>query len=177
MYHETNGPDLERPDLSERNMTSKLIAGARGIDRRRWLGAGACFFLINACGAKTMKVRFDVVLFNYLDRPIFEVLIDGNVDASSDQYPGTGSGTIMGIQLAPGPKKVTWRLGGPEGLANNGDTVTSKNTPELKPIPGGRYLGIHIYPDYSVELIPTVSFPRVSERGESEMSKAGRDRG
>lgn len=158
-------------------MTDKLISASLKMDRRKWLGAGACFLLINACGAKTMKVRLNVVLFNYLDRPIFEVLIDGNVGASSDKYPGTGSGTLMGIQLAPGPKKVTWRLDGPEGLAHNGDTVTSKNMPELKPIPGGKYLGIHIYPDYTVELITTESFPRVSERGASEMAKAGRDRG
>jgi hypothetical protein len=147
------------------------------IDRRTLLGAGICFMFVNACEAKPMKARFDVVLFNYLNRPIFELLIDGTIDGSSDKYPGTGSGIMTGISLSLGQKKVTWRLGGPAGMANNGDTVTSKNFPELVSIPGGRYLGIHVYPDYTVELIPTVGLPQVSQRGQVEMVEAGRHRG
>jgi hypothetical protein len=72
---------------------------------------------------------------------------------------------------------VTWRLSGPPGMKNNGDTVTSKNSPELVSIRGGKYLGIHVYPDYTVELIPSVGFPQVSERGQLEMAEAGRDHG
>jgi hypothetical protein len=63
------------------------------IDRRTLLGAGICFMFVNACEAKPMKARFDVVLFNYLNRPIFELLIDGTIDGSSDKYPGTGIGS------------------------------------------------------------------------------------
>jgi hypothetical protein len=154
-----------------------LSQGHLKIDRRTWLIAGTCFLLTSACEAKPMKVRFDIVLFNYLDRPIFGVLIDGTIDASSDKYPATGSGTKMGIQLAPGAKRVTWRLDGPEGTPRNGETVESKNNPDLIAVPGGKYLGIHIYPDFTVELISTKQFPRVSERGELEMEKAGRNRG
>ena len=147
------------------------------IDRRTLLGAGICFIFVNACEAKPMKARFDVVLFNYLNRPIFGLLIDRTIDAASDKYPGTGSGIMTGISLSLGPKKVTWRLDGPPGMKNNGDTITSKNSPELVSIPGGRYLGIHVYPDYTVELIPTVGLPQVSQRGQIEMAEAGRDRG
>lgn len=147
------------------------------VDRRKLLGAGICFMFVNACEAKSMKTSFDVVLFNYLDRPIFGLLIDGTVDGTSDKYPRTGSGTKMGIGLSLGTKKVTWRLSGPPGMKNNGDTVTSKNSPELVSMPGGRYLGIHVYPDYTVDLIPSVGFPQVSERGQLEMAEAGRDHG
>lgn len=147
------------------------------IDRRTLMGAGICFAFVNACKAKSIIASFDVVLFNYLNRPIFELLIDGTIDGSSDKYPGTGSGVMMGISLMLGEKKVTWRLGGPAGIKNNGDTVASKNSPELVSIRGGKYLGIHVYSDYTVDLIPSVGFPQVSERGQLEMSKAGRDRG
>lgn len=147
------------------------------IDRRTLIGAGICFAFVNACKVQSMKASFDVVLFNYLNRPIFELLIDGTIDGSSDKYPGTGSGVMMGISLALGAKKVTWRLSGPPGTKNNGDTVTSKNNPELVSIRGGKYLGIHVYPDYTVELIPSVGFPQVSERGQLEMAEAGRDHG
>jgi len=59
------------------------------IDRRTLMGAGICFAFVNACKAKSIKASFDVVLFNYLNRPIFELLIDGTIDGSSDKYPGT----------------------------------------------------------------------------------------
>jgi len=146
------------------------------ICRRSLLGACACFFFVNACGAKSMRSNFDVVLFNYLDRPIFEVLVDGVLDVSSTPYPATGGGTNVGVQLTHGPKTVTWRLGGPAGMARNGETITAKNQPELKAIKNGKYLGIHIYPDFTVELIPTVYYPDFSPRGLTEMHKMGRDR-
>jgi hypothetical protein len=47
-------------------------------------------------------------------------------------------------------------------MKNNGKTITSKNSPELVSIPGGRYLGIHVYPDYTVDLIPSVGISQVS---------------
>jgi hypothetical protein len=145
------------------------------VNRRRLLGAGVCVMLANACDAKLTKPSFDVVLFNYLDRPIFELLIDGTVDASSDAYPGTGIGIMIGVGMSLCQKKVNWRLDGPAGMKNNGETIASKNSPELVSIPGGRYLGIHVYPDYTVDLIPSVSISQVSQRGKKEMAEAGRD--
>lgn len=65
------------------------------IDRRTLIGAGICFAFFNACKAKSMKANFDVVLLNYLNRPIFELLIDGVIDDSSDKYPSTSSGVMM----------------------------------------------------------------------------------
>ena len=60
------------------------------LSRRAVLGAGLSSVFISACSAESVKSTFDVVLFNYLDRPIFEVLIDGRVDANSTPYPDTG---------------------------------------------------------------------------------------
>jgi hypothetical protein len=75
------------------------------VNRRRLLGAGVCVMLTNACDAKLSKPSFNVVLFNYLNRPIFELLIDGTVDASSDAYPGAGTGIMTEFGISLGQKK------------------------------------------------------------------------
>lgn len=62
----------------------------------------------------SMNVMLNVVLFSYLDRPIFDVRIDGAVGETSDAYPNTGKGVIAGVEFTLGPKKVTWKLDGPE---------------------------------------------------------------
>ncbi|KQQ39192.1 hypothetical protein ASF61_22285 [Duganella sp. Leaf126] len=125
-----------------------------------------------------MKVVLNVVLFNYLDRPIFDVYVDGKVGESSDAYPSTGGGTMMNVELALGPKKVSWRLDGPAGMARNGDTVTNKNPLTLdQVVPGARYLAIHIYPDETVELVTSVQRPEKTARGIAAADKAGRHHG
>lgn len=118
-----------------------------------------------------MQVVLNVVLFSYLDRPIFDVFIDGKAGESSGVYPETGGGTIVGVRLALGPKTVTWRLDGPQGMARNGDTVSSKNALQLNAVvAGARYLAIHIYPDDTVELTSSVHFPQPSARGAIEIA-------
>lgn len=113
-----------------------------------------------------MKFVSSVVLFNYLDRPIFDVLIDGKVGFGSDAYPSTGGGIITGVRFDLGPKTVSWRLDGPAGTPRNGDTVHNRNLLRLdSTVPGARYLGVHIYPDDTVELITSVTLPDKSERG------------
>lgn len=119
-----------------------------------------------------MKVVLNVVLFSYLDRPIFNVFIDGKVGETSGVYPNTGGGTVTNVQLTLGPKKVTWQLGGPEGAPRNGETVSNKNSLQLLDVvPGARYLAIHIYPDDTVELTTSVGRPDKSARGEIEVEK------
>lgn len=125
-----------------------------------------------------MKVVLNVVLFNYLDRPIFDVYIDGKVGESSSAYPATGGGLVMNVELALGSKKVTWRLDGPNGMARNGETVANKNPLELPSVvPGARYLAIHIYPDETVELVTSVQRPERTERGEAQVEKQDRKHG
>lgn len=122
-----------------------------------------------------MKARLNVVLYNYLNRPIFDVYIDGKVGDSSDAYPATGGGMITGIPFDLGPKKVTWRLDGPEGTPRNGETVTSKNALRLDtPVQGAKYLGLHILPDHTVELTTSIGIPGWSARGVAMAREYGR---
>ncbi len=113
-----------------------------------------------------MHVTLDVVLFSYLDRPIFDVFINGKVGHGSGVYPRTGGGTISGVQLPLGGQKVTWRY------ADTGETIVAKNVPELSDLSkDARYLAVYIYPDDTVELLTTPHYPRASPRGELEIRK------
>lgn len=148
------------------------------FSRRRFLAASGCFLLVNACEAKSMKVVLNVVLFSYLDRPIFEVEIDGKADENSGVYPNTGGGTTVGVEFTLGPKKVSWKLDGPKGAPRTGETVRNKNKLELNEVvPGARYLAVHIYPDETVELLTSVARPYFSARGQEEIAKIGSKHG
>ena len=140
------------------------------IKRRGVLLAAAGFLLCKASEAKDMRVVLDLVVFSYLDRPIFEVNVDGRGEESSGAHPRTGKSTTTGVELKLGLKKVTWRLGGPKGMPRNGDVVQNKNPLELNEIvPGAQFLSVHIYPDDTVELMTTIHFPHASPRGEKEI--------
>jgi hypothetical protein len=152
---------------------NSMTSTNKHLSRRVFVAALGLYFFTSACKAKSMKVGLNVVLFSYWDRPIFEVNIDGKVDEASGAFPNTGKGAIGGVQLTLGRKNVTWRLGGPEGLPRNGDTLVNRNRLELVDIlPGAKYLGIHIYPDETVELSTSVGRPQLSARGVSEVAKA-----
>lgn len=113
-----------------------------------------------------MAVTLDVVYFNYYNRPIFDAFIDGKAGDSSTPYPYTGGSTISGVSLTLGPKKVTWRLDGPEGMPRNGETVVAKNRLELVGLPpGAEFLAVHIYPDETVELVASRHYPQKTEKG------------
>jgi len=153
-------------------MIKKLSDSVAPRKRRNFLFAAAGFFLLNACEAKNMRVVLDMVVFSYLDRPIFEVNVDGKGDEVSDVYPRTGKGTTTGVEFTLGPKKVSWTLSGPKGMPRNGEIVHNKNSLELTKVsPGAKFLSVHIYPDDTVELLTSVHFPQVSARGEKEIAR------
>jgi hypothetical protein len=146
--------------------------------RRLFIASLGSLFFISACEAKSMKIVLNIVVFSYWNRPIFEVNIDGQGDEASGAYPNTGKGVTGGVSLTLGPKKVSWRLDGPEGMPRNGDTLVNKNRLELVDIhPGARYLGIHIYPDETVELSTSVGRPEPSEKGLNETARGGKNHG
>jgi hypothetical protein len=61
----------------------------------------ACgFLLLNACEAKDMRVVLDLVLFNYLDRPICAVNVESIGYEVSGAYPETGKSTTVNVDLA-----------------------------------------------------------------------------
>jgi hypothetical protein len=118
---------------------------------------------------KKEVVYFDVSLFSYLDRPIFDVYLNGTDVGVAGPFSGgmgAGGGLMTGVAVPLGAQVVTWRLGGPEGMHGNGDTVKAINQPILtRPDPKLTYLGVHIYPDNTVELIPEASWPETSAKG------------
>ena len=104
---------------------------------------------------------FSVSAISYIERPIFAVKLNG-IEV------GAGGGSVMaGVAVPLGLQSLTWRLGGPEGMPGNGDTVRAINQPELmRQDSTMRYLGVHIYPDNTVEVIPAPYWPEKTERGE-----------
>lgn len=137
------------------------------------LGAMTLFFSLPACQAVPMTVTLDVVTFNYLNRPIYDVFVDGKGGDSSTAYPATGGSTITGVSLTLGPKVVTWKLDGKRGTPRNGETVTAKNPLQLTNVPKDAvYLAVHIYPDETVELIPSRHYPDATAKGEAMAASA-----
>lgn len=106
-----------------------------------------------------------MVVFSYLDRPIFDIFVNGRGGDSSGPYPQTGGSTISGVKFTVGPQTVSWVLDGPEGTPHNGETVLTKNRPVLEPMADARYLAVHIYRDNTVELVTSKFYPEESARG------------
>lgn len=141
--------------------------------RRSVFFAGLSALFLPACEAKPMTLNFDVTVFSYLDRPIFDIYISDQLGTSTRPYPATGGGTITGVSLPAGPQKVVWTLDGPEGKPRNGEVVTAKNLPLIKDEARNfRHLMLHIYPDDTVELTFSERYSsQPSARGEVEIEK------
>jgi hypothetical protein len=116
---------------------------------------------------KKEVVYFDVSGNSYYGRPIFDVTLNG-IDI------GVGGGGLMtGVAVPLGAQVVTWRLDGPKGTPGNGDTVKAINQPVLtRPDPKLTYLGVHIYPDNTVELVPAQFWPERTARDQAIIDRA-----
>ncbi|WP_374588442.1 hypothetical protein [Ideonella dechloratans] len=162
----------------------RLAITAKGA-AERWVGwevASVCLLCLTgaACSpsaesdstasahAEGQVVYFDVGLKSYLERPIFDVLVGRqDIGLAGGQPHGGPGGLMTGVPMRVGPQTVTWRLDGPKGTPGNGDTVTAVNRPMLTPdMAKHRYLGVHIYPDNTVELVPEDGWPEQTARGE-----------
>lgn len=112
----------------------------------------------NALTDKNLRV-FDVVLFSYLDYGIFDVFANGQWVGLAPAYGG-GTGLITGVKLQLGSQKVKWRHAG------TGETFTSLNALDFQ-VKDSRltYLGIHIYPDQTVEYVASEGWPHSTDRG------------
>lgn len=121
----------------------------------------------NMTDSKKDVAYFDVALHSYLDRPIFDVYLNGIDIGVAAGQPHRGAGGLMtGVAVPLGPQSVSWRLDGPEGMPGNGDTVNAKNQPILsRPDAKKGYLGVHIYPDNTVEVIPESYWPEKTPKG------------
>ena len=101
-----------------------------------------------------MKAFLNISLFNYLNRPIFDVSVNGTDFGGALEHSFYGANAVMVDQpVTLGAMKVTWRLDGPEGMSGNGNTVAAKNTPTISEISKDiRWLALHIYPDDTIEI-------------------------
>ena len=143
------------------------------------LAALALGLPLSACGQhnplgglmQSETIHLNAVLFSSYDHidnfnvVIFDVFINGVWVGDG----GSGTGVIVGAKFNFGPQIITSRLGGPEGMPRNGDTVSAKNHLVLRREdvpPGTNYIGIHIYPDETAEFNFAVdSYPQETPRG------------
>ncbi len=112
---------------------------------------------------------FDVVLFSYLDRPIFDVYLNGTDIGVAGPFGG-GGGLMTGVAVPLGRQMVSWRLDGVDEKGkpyrDNGETTKATNQPTLlAPDPKKTYLGVYIYPDDTVEIAPSQYWPETTARG------------
>jgi len=124
-----------------------------------------------ACGRENGNTQAGVLLnvemYSYLNRPIHFIIFNGTDLGVMNAYGGTG--TITGVRIPFGVQSLNWTLGGPRGMAGNGEQVFVKNrlviTPEQIPR-GTRYLGLHLYPDGTADITFSDSIPDRTARGE-----------
>ena len=131
---------------------------------------------MSACsqGANMKKeIVLNVEMYSYLDRPIHDIIFNGTDLGVMNSFGGTG--TITSVRIPFGVQALKWTLGGPKGKAGNGTQVESKNKLTIMPeqIPQGtRYIGLHIYPDYTTEATFSDMIPDRTERGEKIISES-----
>jgi hypothetical protein len=140
----------------------KILCGLAGL---------SLLYPLVACGKGNVFMRkeitLNVVLYSYLNRPIFDVLLNDGDIGVANAYGG--GGVMTGVTIPFGPQTLSWRLDGPKGTPRNGETVAVKNslilTKDQTP-PQAEYLGVHIYPDSTAELFLSQYIPEISPRGQ-----------
>lgn len=111
-------------------------------------------YQLSQCEAKPMTAVVDISLFSYLDRPIFDVLLNGkDIGGALARRFNGANGSMIGERITLGPQVITWRLDGPEGMPRNGETVRAKNTPVISELPKGvTWIAVHVYDDDTVDI-------------------------
>ena len=146
-----------------------LSKGAPNRARRLALGWMACGVMLPlaACGQAVPKeTALNVEVFSYVDRVIVDISFNGTGLGVMNRYGGTG--TITDVYIPFGKQTLKWTLDGPEGTPRNGEILTARNQLIISPdqIPAGtRYLGIHLYPDDTVEFTFAEGLPERTARG------------
>lgn len=126
-----------------------------------------------------MRTFLNISLFSYLDRPIYDVKMNGTNFGAALEHSFYGSNAVMVMQpISLGPQTVSWRLAGPKGAPGNGELVTAKNILIFDSPPKDvKWLALHIYDDDTVEIklsrgtadeLQTERGRKIIEVGESE---------
>jgi hypothetical protein len=108
-----------------------------------------------------MIIHLNISLFNYLDRPIFDVVMNDTYFMGGSAHGFFGANGMMAMQpIRLGEQIIRWRLDGPQGAPRNGETVNAKNKPMLENVSKDvKWLGLHIYPDETVEIALSTGSP------------------
>jgi hypothetical protein len=156
-------------------------AGGLPFLRRRLLLnlAGLSLVPLAACGKSgtffSTAINLTVVMYSYLDRPIFAITFNDEALGAAGPY-GTTS-MVTGVTVPMGKQKLVWTVDGPEGRPGNGDVFSLKNNVVIsaEAIPAhSDYLGLYLYPDNTAEITFHHYMPGHTPRGEALRKAAGR---
>lgn len=132
----------------------------------RWMACGVILPLA-ACGKAVRKeIWLNVEVISYIDHVITNIIFNGTDLGVMNRYGATGS--IINVWIPFGVQTLHWELDGSEGTPRMGEVVTAKGPLVIFPgqiTPRTRYLGIHLYPDDTVEFTCSDGPPEVTARG------------
>ena len=141
------------------------LSGRRGIIQL--LGLSLTMPLV-ACGQTARKeIWLNVVMNSCVDRIHTNIFFNNTTLGVTTKFGTTG--TIADVRIPFEAQSLQWTLGGPKGTPRNGETMTARNQLTISPeqIPAGtRYLGIHLFPDDTVEFTFAEGLPERTAKGE-----------
>lgn len=162
----------------QKSVPPNVSAGVDTLSRRAvvtMLGLGMLTSIVGCgSGRKSVKteVFLNVVSYSYQDRPILDIMFNGEDLGVSSPFGSTG--TITGVRIPFGVQKLTWRLDGSKDMPRLGETITAKNQLVVREADISseiRYIGLHLYQDETAELTFSEYIPDLSARGEEIMRK------
>lgn len=156
-------------DKDERNAVIQKLAPMPPSRRRAigLIGLGLMMPMAACRQAVRKEIWLNVEVISYIDHVITNIFFNGTPLGVMNRYGATG--TIAGVQIPFGVQTLHWELDGPKGTPRIGEVVIPKGplviSPEQIP-PGTRYLGIHLYPDDTVEFTFAEGIPELTARGQ-----------
>lgn len=122
---------------------------------------------------KQQQAIFDVSMLSYYERSIFDVKLNGiDIGAAGDPPHGDHAGLVVGVTVPLGSQIISWRL------SDSGNTVFAQNQPVLTEADARhQYLGVHVYPDNTVELVAEDHWPSNTEKGNAFLRAWGQKHG
>ena len=115
------------------------------------------------------NIVLSVTLYNFFDYTMYDIYLNRIDLGVAAEYGSTG--IVTGVNIPFGVQTLTWRH------AASGETYAIKNSLEilLEQIQTNtRYLGVHIYPDFTAEFTFSEHLPDTTPRGDDILKKAGK---
>lgn len=168
------GQGVDSVDITRRRgvFLVKIKRKEVGLPSLRIKAIGALFaalsMMVSGCVRHGAAVH--VVVFNYSSRPLANMVVGGQyVLGYLQEYGqgGTGGGIYCCIDVTPGRANVSWEYDRAPS-DNRPDDYFKRNVAGVipRPVDGGKYLGVHVYPDERVEFTLTRDIPSEKKEGE-----------